>query len=69
MVAEIKDGVDGWELLDYTWDPATGVGRYEYQRRCEDTDGTPNAGTEGVIINRAQPYSPAHVGWYTGART
>lgn len=64
MVADgadgVRDGANGWDLVDYTWNPKTGVGRYEYERRDEDTDVT-----EGRVIEKAQPYHPSHVGWYT----
>jgi hypothetical protein len=63
----IRDGVDGWELDDFTWDEKTGIGRFEYVRLCEDLEGTPNAASERRIVNRLQPYHPSHAGWYTGA--
>jgi hypothetical protein len=57
----VADGINGWSLEDYTWDPKTGVGRYQYERKL--ADGT----IEGHIIGKAQPYHPSHTGWYIGA--
>lgn len=65
----VADGEDGWELLDYSWNPKTGVGTYLYERRCEDTSGAAGAGLERTEIKKAQPYHPSHHGWYTGALT
>lgn len=61
MVAavEMADGVNGWSLVEYDWDPKTGVGTYKYE--CPDRE----AGIVDVyVVQKAQPYQPSHTGWY-----
>lgn len=48
---DLRDGVDGQELEDYEWDPATGLGWFTYY--CARTR------TQSVIA-RPQPYYPEH---------
>lgn len=43
-----------WELVDYDWCPETGVATLTYER-----------GREQFVTQKAQPYEPKHVGWYT----
>lgn len=48
-----------WELVEYTWDPDTGLAELVYERVREDT---------GEVVTRketrAQPYAPHHTWWY-----
>jgi hypothetical protein len=57
----VADGINGWSLEDYTWDPKTGVGTYLYERK------TPGGVIEHYVTDKAQPYHPSHAGWYIGA--
>jgi hypothetical protein len=58
----VADGINGWSLEDYTWDPKTGVGTYLYE--CPDR----SAGiVDKYVVQKAQPYHPSHAGWYIGA--
>lgn len=49
-----------WELVEYTWDPNTGLAELIYERVRPDT--------EEIVtrkVTKAQPYAPNHEGWYT----
>lgn len=48
----------GWELVDYDWDPETGIATLTYERIREDT-----GETQTKTETKAQPYEPKHVGW------
>ncbi len=50
-------GIDGWLLVEYFWNSATGVGRFFYERKLKD------APLEMCEVTRSQPSSPLHVGW------
>jgi hypothetical protein len=58
----VADGVNGWSLEDYTWDPKTGVGTYTYERREDD------GSTTIFATKKAQPYHPSHTGWFMISR-
>lgn len=60
VVEEPRDGVGGWSLEDYSWDPKTGVGTYLYDLVTPD-------GKMSTRVEKAQPYHPSHKGWYTRA--
>lgn len=51
----------GWQLVDYDWDPDTGVATLTYERTREDT-----GEIQTKMVTKAQPALPSHVGWYTG---
>jgi hypothetical protein len=55
----VVHGRDGWELVDYDWDPDTGLATLTYERLRTDTG-------ELQTISRvqAQPAAPNHTGWY-----
>lgn len=54
----VVHGRGGWELIDYDWDPDTGIAKLTYERLRTDT-GEPQ---EKVIV-KVQPARPGHVGW------
>lgn len=54
---DVRNGVDGWELVDYDWNPETGFGRFEYERELQ------NGVIEQYVCVRAQPAGPQHEGW------
>jgi hypothetical protein len=54
----VTNGVDGWELVLYMWDEDTGVARFKYERGPEEKP-------EVKWVQRAQPATTTHVGWYT----
>jgi hypothetical protein len=59
----VADGVNGWSLVEYTWDPKTGIGTYTYE--CEDKE----AGVvDKYVVKKAQPYHPSHTGWFMISR-
>lgn len=62
VVSEPRDGNDGWQLIEYSWDEKTGIGSYTYQRYFPDLKTVLE-----TVVQKAQPYHPSHVGWYTGA--
>lgn len=53
----MRHGVDGWDLVEYEWDPKTGLGHYLYEREVN-----------GSIVNtrlvKPQPVNETHIGWY-----
>ncbi len=49
----------GWELVDYDWDPDTGLAKITYERIREDT-----GEVQTKTVTKAQPYDTKHVGWY-----
>lgn len=50
----------GWELVEYDWDPDTGIGTFRYERIRIDTEEV-----QEKVITKAQPAHPAHAGWHT----
>ncbi len=47
-----------WELVEYDWDPETGLATLIYERTREDTG---ELQTKTVV--KAQPSDPKHEGW------
>ena len=52
----VKHGRNGWELVDYDWDPATGLAKLTYERLRTDTEEI-----QEKVIEVRQP-GPAHAG-------
>ncbi len=48
------NGVDGWELEDFEWDPVSGAAQFDY---------THSATFSHETVVRAQPAWPGHVRW------
>lgn len=48
-----------WELVEYTWDPNTGIAELVYEGTHEDTGETVTK-----TVKKAQPSAPHHVGWH-----
>lgn len=49
----------GWELVEYDWDPETGLATITYERIRIDTE---EVQIKKVV--KAQPALPTHTGWY-----
>lgn len=49
---------NGWLLVEYDWDPTTGLATFVYERRREDFDAV-----EEKRVVRPQPAGPGHTGW------
>lgn len=58
-MVERRNGIDGWELVEYSWDPDTGIAMFLYEHETS-TDAHPITWTQ----HRAQPAEPKHTGWY-----
>lgn len=57
---EIRNGVNGWELIEYEWNATTGVAKFNYTRKIVSEEETK---TEARSLTRCQPCGPQHVGW------
>lgn len=55
--ADVRHGVDGWELASYSRNEDTGVATLRYERTLED--GT----REHTSRSAARPSGPQHEGW------
>lgn len=58
---------DGWALVDYDWDPNTGLAQLTYERtpgeRTPDRRATGRGDPETMRVLLPQPTSPKHAGW------
>ena len=57
---DIMHGNDGWILVDYTWGPETGIGKFTYEREVIKEEKTVK---EVVVRSKNQPSLPTHEGW------
>lgn len=58
---------DGWKLVDYDWDPISGLAQITYERpageRVPDRRAVDRGDPETMRVVVPQPASPKHAGW------